>query len=302
MEIRFLEEFVSLVETCSFQETAEQLMLSQSALTKHIHHLEEEIGMSLFDRSTRSVKLNEYSTAFYPRAKEILAIYQEGLQELNDLKTNSAERLHIAFTPGAAQYDTVELIARFQKQYPEIEVTLTETHHISDLLTKKACDFAFITEETSVGTSVTRFQFFNDHLAAIVAPNNPLAHRDSLSLEELAEKQFIIHAKVDGSYHLETKKFLSACKKKNIKPNIVARASFTSTIARMVAEEQGIAILNHYQFPSDITTVKAIPIEPLIESYVHLVSHPRLNRKLAHKQFIEYFYEEMSDRRKKHTI
>lgn len=66
MEISVLEEFVSLVETCSFQETAAIMNLSQSSLTKHIHKLEEELNLSLFDRSTRNVKLNEYSHAFSP--------------------------------------------------------------------------------------------------------------------------------------------------------------------------------------------------------------------------------------------
>ena len=66
MELKLLQEFVSLVETKSFQETSELMNISQSALTKHIHKLEDELGVSLFDRSTRSVELTEYSRAYYP--------------------------------------------------------------------------------------------------------------------------------------------------------------------------------------------------------------------------------------------
>lgn len=54
MDIGILQEFVSLVETCSFQETAFDMNISQSALTKHIHKLEEELNLSLFDRSSAS--------------------------------------------------------------------------------------------------------------------------------------------------------------------------------------------------------------------------------------------------------
>ena len=66
MEISILAEFVRLVETCNFQETADQMNISQSALTKHIHKLEEELNVDLFDRSQRSIQLNEYSQRFIP--------------------------------------------------------------------------------------------------------------------------------------------------------------------------------------------------------------------------------------------
>lgn len=71
MEISILEEFVSLVETNSFQETAFKLNISQSSLTKHIQKLESELGVSLFDRS---VRMNEYSKILYPYAKRMLEV------------------------------------------------------------------------------------------------------------------------------------------------------------------------------------------------------------------------------------
>ena len=94
MEISVLQEFVSLVETCSFQETAAIMNVSQSALTKHIHKLEEELNLSLFDRSTRNVKLNDFSKDFYPYAKHIIQLHQEALSSLNELK-NQNKRHHI---------------------------------------------------------------------------------------------------------------------------------------------------------------------------------------------------------------
>lgn len=74
MEISILEEFVSLVETNSFQETAFKLNISQSSLTKHIQKLESELGVSLFDRSARMIRMNEYSNILYPYAKRMLEV------------------------------------------------------------------------------------------------------------------------------------------------------------------------------------------------------------------------------------
>lgn len=287
MELRFLEEFVSLVETCSFQETAEQLLVSQSSLTKHIQRLEEELGVTLFDRSTRSVKLNNFSLAFYPYAKKIIDSYAQGIQELNELKADFSNSLHFAFTPGAAQYGIVELTSQFKKHHPDIDIKLTETYAISDFITQKSCDFAFITEETVLGNGICRLPYFTDRLAAVVGLKHRLSGEESVSLTHLTEENFIIHAKPDGSYHLETKKFLGTCKKLGISPKIVAKASFTSTIAKMVAENQGIAILNQHQFPTDITSVKVIPLEPKVESYVYLI-YPQITHKTSQRQFFNF--------------
>lgn len=64
MEISILVEFAKLVETCNFQETADQMNISQSALAKHIHKMEEELNVTLFDRSQRSIQLNEFGQRF----------------------------------------------------------------------------------------------------------------------------------------------------------------------------------------------------------------------------------------------
>ena len=78
MEMRLLQEFASLVETKSFQITSEYMNISQSTLTKHIQKLENEMGVSLFDRTTRSVKLSEYGSTYYFYAKEMVKLYEEG--------------------------------------------------------------------------------------------------------------------------------------------------------------------------------------------------------------------------------
>ena len=66
MDLNYIREFVVLANTCNYMEAAEQLFISQSALSRHIKNLEEELGVSLFDRSTRSVTLNAFGMLFLP--------------------------------------------------------------------------------------------------------------------------------------------------------------------------------------------------------------------------------------------
>lgn len=126
MELDVLKEFVSLYETCSFQETAEELHVSQSSLTKHIHKLEEELGYPLFNRSTRSVSLNEYSEAYYNYASEIIKLDVEGRAALAKIGTARNNLLRIFFTPSTSHYGLIDVFGYFQKKHPEIELELSE--------------------------------------------------------------------------------------------------------------------------------------------------------------------------------
>ena len=74
MEIDYIREFVVLTETENFLEAAERLFISQSSLTRHIKSLEEDLGMQVFDRTTRKVTLNNFGKLFLPYAKEISRI------------------------------------------------------------------------------------------------------------------------------------------------------------------------------------------------------------------------------------
>lgn len=98
MTNRQLIGFLSIVEKESFTAAADALYISQSALSQQIHQLEHEIGFSLFDRSTRKVRLTEAGRSFYQTAQKIHEIYDQGVSEgrqLQKLKELNAQRLYI---------------------------------------------------------------------------------------------------------------------------------------------------------------------------------------------------------------
>ena len=168
MEIQQLEEFVSLVETCSFQRTAEEVNVSQSALTKHIQKLEEELGVTFFDRSTRSVKTNAYSRAFYPYAKQALQFFQEGRRELSSLTNQNKWVLRVAYSPGSARYGVIELLSAFSRENPQFSLQTQESHQVTELLYGRQCDFAFATEEALPDRQMNQIVYETDRLAVIL--------------------------------------------------------------------------------------------------------------------------------------
>ena len=295
MEIQQLEEFVSLVETCSFQKTAELVNVSQSALSKHIQKMEEELGVTFFDRSTRSVKTNKFSKAFYPYARQALQFYREGRTELSALTNQDKWTLRIAYSPGTARYGIIELLSEFTRENPQFSLQMQESHQIAELLYGRQCDFAFATEEAMPDRQMNQIVYRTDSLAVILPPDHPLAGEESLSLEQIRDEKFILHTKPDGTPHLESLKFLKLCEEKGVTPEFCANSSFTSNISRMVNQKQGIAVMNRYQFPGEGNAVAVVDFQPRIETCIYMIylNHVRLSAPA--RSFLSYLIQRNSE-------
>lgn len=293
MEIIVLQEFVMLVETCSFQETAAIMNISQSALTKHIHKLEEELNLSLFDRSTRNVKLNEYSKTFYPYAKHIVQLHQESLISLSELTDKDKSHFTIVYAPVLGQYGLIDTISSFTRKYPEYNMVTLESYQPMALLKSKKSDFAFVSENGIIDEGFNKMIYKTDHLAAVLHESHPLADKEKVTLEQLTNEKFILHAHFNNSVHEETQKFLDLCSSMNFSPNIVAESQFTATMLKYVSAGRGVAILNRHHIPNEVPNIKVLDIYPTIRSYIYLV-YPRKISSQAATDFLHYMIEQIS--------
>lgn len=297
MEISMLEEFVRLVETCSFQETAACMNISQSSLSKHIHKLEEELGVPLFDRSQRSVRVNSYSRSFYPHARQIIQAYREGVASLNELSQRESSRFTVAYDPIVAQYGLVDLIADFARRYPEHNMNTLESHNSMRLLEARKCDFAFVREGEADGESADWNQLIYrcDRLAVVIPQTHPLAGQERVTFEQIKDERFILHGGNEDVVHDETRKFLELCARHDFTPNVVAESQFTSTVLRYVLSGRGIAVLNRLHIPQDrdIDQVRIIDLSPTISSYVYLLYPRRLSSPCA-LDFLHFVIDQCS--------
>ena len=82
MEIEYLEEFLVIAEEGRLGEAAERLYTTSSSLSKHIHALEKEYGVALFDRSKRTIALNAYGEMLLPYAKKMVELHREASRKL----------------------------------------------------------------------------------------------------------------------------------------------------------------------------------------------------------------------------
>lgn len=296
MELKLLQEFVSLVETKSFQETSELMNISQSALTKHIHKLEDELGVSLFDRSTRSVELNEYSRAYYPYAKKMTGLYEEADAVISSILSEGENVLRIALTPALAHYGGVEVLSDFVRQHPGYRMEITEQPHVVELLVSQKCDFVFAMENDAMDGRMTRLLYKVDKLVVIFPASHPLAALHKVTIDQISQERFILHRNSSGEMHLETRKFLQLCKEANIKPLVAANISSISTIIKMVSQEQGIAILHQDHIPEDAEGIFWAELTPTVKSHIYALYMGGKQMSAACKAFRQYLTQTIGSR------
>ncbi|MCD7843620.1 MAG: LysR family transcriptional regulator [Clostridiales bacterium] len=297
MDLKLLEEFACLAETCSFQETAEKMNISKSSLTKHIHKLEEELGVTFFDRSTRTVQLNAYSQAYYPYVKQMIQLHQEAVQSLTDIRNESRNKLRIAFTPTVGQYGVVEVISAFSRAHPQYDLKILESPHVLDMINSHECDFGFLPEDDSINSNVSQLVFKTDRLVAVLPENHPLAAEPRLTPEQIcaSDTPIILPANPSSGHYLETRKFLAMCSDRGIAPNVLAVISRTSTIIKMIQEGLGISILNRQCVPESDENLTIVDLQPSIPLYIYVVYPTRKKKSAAVSSFLRFIIKDITE-------
>lgn len=287
MQIHILVEFVSLAETCSFQETAARMNVSQSALTKHIQKLEDELGSTLFIRSQHGVRVSEYGKQYYPYAKQIIQIQADAVASLKKLDDQGKNVLSIVFNPILGQYGLIDTITDFTNRHPDYHVQTFERYRTLELMKNHRCDFAFVDESEPYDASFNSRIYKTDHLSIIVRADHPLAALTSVTLEQLENEKFVIHSGATDTPPVETKKFMDLCASTGFQPAVVADSKYTSTILRYVKAGRGIAVLNRMHIQHDLTGIRVIDLHPMVNSYIYL-QYPKKLASPCAAEFLRY--------------
>lgn len=184
--LRQFQAFVTVAQLGGFTRAANRLNLSQPALTMQIRQLEEAMGVRLFDRSTRMVKLT-------PVGRELLPTLERVLREIDAVMDNTKEiasQIKGTVTFGALPSLSNDLIpyaiVEFRKQHPGIVVRLRDvpTRRLVKLVKEEAVDFGIGT----LRIPDPKIQFtplFTDHIGVIFPPGHPLERRRSITLKYL---------------------------------------------------------------------------------------------------------------------
>lgn len=193
MDIPGLQAFLAVAEGGSFSRAAEQLFLTQPAITRRVQLLEDEVGARLFDRIGRQVQLTEAGKTLLPRARHILAQVRESLQELQDLTGEIRGTLRLLTSHHIGLHRLPRVLKHYKQRNPQVRLQIgffnsRETH---ERILAGDGDLGVTTLEAG-DAALQHHDVWLDELLVVVAPEHPLARRKSPGLRDLAEYPAIL--------------------------------------------------------------------------------------------------------------
>ncbi len=248
MDDHRLQVFCTVAKTLNFSKAAEEHFITQSAVSRIIKNLEEELGVQLVHRQRGAVSLTSIGKQFFKRAQEILKKYAATLKEVDELANTVRGVLSVGTSTTVARYVFPEVLFKFQKQYPMIRIhhVVNNTRGVLDSLVRGDIEIGLV-EDKVYYPGVLSEKLCEDELVLIVGKDHPWADptRRRISKEELLTESFIRREKGSGTRHMVENRF----QEMGIKPSdlkIVMTSASTDLIIRAVERGIGFACVSKW--------------------------------------------------------
>lgn len=242
MELRQLRYFLAVADELHFGRAAARLHISQPPLTVHIQRLEQELGVKLFDRSTRRVVLTQAGELFKGHVENLLEGLDEAVAELQDVRAGRRGRVRVGFV-SSANYTLIPFaVRRFRELEPGIELVLhplTSGEQIENLYEGKL-DLGLI-RDPELHAGLVFEELMTEELVAILPENHGLAQYTSVTPAQLVQEQMILfpYRMMPGF----VSRVLAIFKPVGQIPAVAQRAVHQETVMGLVAAGVGISIL-----------------------------------------------------------
>lgn len=242
MDTKHLYEFVALAEAGNFWQASSNLFISQSSLSKHIMSLEKELGVTLFDRTTRRVRLSAEGELFLPYAVKVIEALDGYAALSKTRKKGWGNILSIGSTSQMTHYQVItDALANYKRLHLDCQLNVViESHkNLKELLLRHKVDFIWSgePEDEHQDTAFDRLPFFAEPLVAVFSRRHPLSAQDRIPLRLLDGQDVIIQ---DNS-SIEQKVFLDFCEDREFQPRITSLPG--GNILNFVQLELGVAIM-----------------------------------------------------------
>lgn len=195
MDSNHLREFIMLAEKKNYAVAAEQLFISQSALSRHIQQLEDKLGVQLFERNPRKVSLTRYGETLLPYARQIISLEDEAGSALGMIRHEELNSIRVAAITRLAGTEIIDRITGFIAAYKDIAFSFSYASYpqLREKLDKDQVDF-IITNNLSEDSdpSFRRLTLLDDRVVAVLPKDHTLSDRWKISVSDLANDDWLI--------------------------------------------------------------------------------------------------------------
>ncbi len=193
--------FHTVARRLNFTRAAKELFISQPAVTKHIHKLEQHFKVKLFDRNGTRIQLTEAGSRLLQHTEALFAVYRNLEFEMNSLGSGDhSGRLKLGGSMTAAPYIIPPILAAFHNRHPQVQVSLMtgNTGEIERALEDKVIDLGIV-EGHSRNRSIRYTDFIKDEIVLVSNPAHPFARRQNIKPEELKQVPLLLREPGSGT-------------------------------------------------------------------------------------------------------
>jgi DNA-binding transcriptional LysR family regulator len=248
--LRQLQVFEKVANHLNYSRAAEELYLSQPAVSMQIKQLEGHIGLPLFEQMGKKIFLTEAGRELHHYARSIAQQLTEMEAVFNEMKGLGQGKLTISVV-NTANYFTPQLLARFCQRYPEINVILQVANRDAVLkqLADNSTDLAIMGQPPK-GLDLIAESFLDNPMVVIAAPSHPLTTVRQVKFGQLAEQTFVSREQGSGTRSAMERVF----EKYNIQPHISMEMETNEAIKQAVQAGMGLGILSLHSIELELET------------------------------------------------
>jgi DNA-binding transcriptional LysR family regulator len=284
LDLRLLSYLLEIAKQQNFTKAAENLHLTQPTLSKMVKGLEEELGVTLFDRSGKYIKLTDAGTAAIGQIQVIMQAVQSlytAIEDASNLKTGT---IKIGLPPVISSVFFPRVIAKFQKLYPNIYFQIVEegAKKVEGLVLDGSLEMGVVVSPVDLDCFEI-LPFLHQKLALVLHREHPLAAQPSIPLQKLRNEPFILFP---NGYAVRNH-VMQACRSIGFDPNVVYESSQWDLLSEMVAANLGISIMPE-AICSKITNPACKTLEltdPSIPWELVVISHKDKYQSFAMREF-----------------
>ena len=251
--------FVAVADLESFKLAAEKVFISPPALSRRIEKLETSLGVRLFNRTTREVRLTPIGKSFYEKVKSALDDLELTALNIKDIADTYVSHISIACIPSVIDEFLLEPLSLLIKNYPKMKIRIFDGSELSviDNVQNGKADFG-ITFLSSNTPGLSFDPLFTDQFVAVIPSSHPFAKKKKLAWKELLGQRLITIGQASGNRQMLNTHFT----REGIFPSICIEVNRPASIPNLVSEGLGIAIIPGLTFTAkNHPNLIAIPIE-----------------------------------------
>lgn len=291
MELRQIQYFMEVAKREHVTEAALALHVAQSAVSRQIFNLETELGVNLFIREGRNVKLTMIGQMFLEHMEQAMMVIEEAQREVEEYLDPMKGTIRIGFPSSLASYTLPTTISAFRESYPQVKFQLKQGSYneLIEGVINGDFDMALIGPVPKQEKKVLGTTLFTDNIVALLPATHPLANQKAIKLGQLREDSFVLFPKE----YILREIIVRACEQIGFQPKVSFEGVDTDSIKGLVSAGLGITLIPEITlvegFPR--STVKIPIIEPEVTRTVGVIIPSE--RKLL--PTVRLFYDFLKD-------